>query len=255
MFSPFGFNPYYLSGYPGVWRDPLEDLLDEDLDVLGGTEGSNILPLQHPARLSKAARRKQRRLQQQQQHGSDVCTECSGTGRQGQQLQEQQNLPVRRQQQQQQQGGQLSARSGTSSALSLPETFQRPLEVQLSEENDRFVLRADLAGVPQEKINLSIDEGFLNLSAVRQHTAKDQQSSFSFSETLSRSFPLPTGVREDQIQANWRDGQLEVVVPKPAERQQQAAGKKIPISGTAASQEKMQQAPISQNMQQQSLSA
>lgn len=134
---------------------------------------------------------------------------------------------------------------GGTSALALPQTFQRPLDVQLSEENDRFVLRASLSGVPQvclfsfscsrvlcsfpfqDKVNLSIDNGSLNLSAVRQHTAQDQQSSFSFSETLSRSFPLPAGVNEDQIQANWRDGQLEVIVPKPAERQQQAGGRKV----------------------------
>jgi HSP20 family protein len=142
----------------------------------------------------------------------------------------------------------LTTQTG-SSALALPETFQRPLDVQLSEENDRFVLRANLFGVPQDKINLSIDDGFLNLSAVRQHSTKDQQSSLFFSETLSRSFPLPAGVKENQIAANWRDGQLEVIVPKPVERQQ-AAGKKIAISGT--SQERASQA---QNLQQQSLPA
>jgi HSP20 family protein len=257
MFSPFGFNPYFNTGYPGVWRDPFEDLLDEDVD-LGGGEGYNILP-QQKAHLSKAARRKQRRQQQQLLQSADSCAECGGSGRQlsqQQQLQTQQqgNLNLRRQQQQENKGQLTTQRGGGLSAL-IPEAFQQPLDVQLSEENDRFVIRANLAGVPQDKINLSIDEGYLNLDASRQHTAKDQQSSFSFVETLSRSFPLPAGVNENQVQANWRDGQLEVVVPKPAAEKQQLGGRKIAISGTSAAQEKLQQAPISQTMQQQSLQA
>lgn len=51
MFSPFGFNPYYSSGYPGVWRDPFEDLLDEEADIDFG-ETPALLQI-HPARLSK----------------------------------------------------------------------------------------------------------------------------------------------------------------------------------------------------------
>jgi HSP20 family protein len=123
--------------------------------------------------------------------------------------------------------------------------------VELADENDRLVLRAQLLGVPQDKINLSIDDGYLNLTAQRQHSARDQQSSLNFSETLRRSIQLPVGVNESQIQANFRDGQLEVVVPKPAQEQQSATARRIPISGTAASKEKLQQAPISEPQQQQ----
>jgi len=237
MFSPFGYNPYF----SGFWRDPYEDLFD-DLGETGEQQSQQPVP-RHSRRHHRGKGGKQHQ---------EFCQECSGTGRQQQQ---QGRLQIGKQQQQLQpmqanQGQGTLTQTGVS-ALSLPEVFQRPLDVDLADENDRLVLRAQLFGVPQDKINLSIDDGYLNLTAQRQHSARDQQSSLNFSETLRRSIQLPEGVNESQIQANFRDGQLEVVVPKPAQEQQSATARRIPISGTAASKEKLQQAPISEPQQQQ----
>jgi HSP20 family protein len=236
MFSPFGFNPYF-SGY---WRDPFEDVFED----VGETEQQQQPP---QPRLSRRQQRKLARQLQQQQQQQDTCTECAGTGRQ-----QQSRLPIARSGQLQSQQGKAQGQGTLTqtgvTALSLPEDFQRPLDVDLNDENDRLVLRAQLYGVPQDKIDLSIDDGVLNLTAQRQHTARDQQSSLNFSETLRRSIPLPQGVDESKIQANFRDGQLEVVVPKPA--LESANARRIPISGTAASKEKMTQAPISESDQQ-----
>lgn len=90
--------------------------------------------------------------------------------------------------------------------------------VDLQEENDRFVLRADVPGVAAKDIEVSAEDGTLTVRGERP--AKERVSSDGFEHieraagTFLRRFTLPDSVRAEAIKARYADGVLEIVIPK-----------------------------------------
>jgi HSP20 family protein len=99
-------------------------------------------------------------------------------------------------------------------------------------END-LVLSFDLPGVPEDKIAVELDDNVLTVSGERERTERQEGDRFYRFErrfgSFTRSVTLPHGVSEDQIKAAYRDGVLEIRVPKPEEQRP----KRIPIGGAA----------------------
>ena len=90
-------------------------------------------------------------------------------------------------------------------------------------ETDReLVLSFDLPGIPEDKINVELDDNVLTVSGERERTHEHSSERFYRFErrygTFSRSVTLPAGVTEKDISANYTDGVLEVRVPKPEEQ-------------------------------------
>jgi HSP20 family protein len=94
-----------------------------------------------------------------------------------------------------------------------------PLDVWET-END-VVYSFDLPGIPEDSISIEVGDGTLTVSAERQkieEVAEDRYYRFERRfGTFSRAVGLPQGVEEDKISASYRDGVLEVRVPKPEE--------------------------------------
>ncbi len=94
--------------------------------------------------------------------------------------------------------------------------------MDLVETEDHFVLRADLPGLSEADVDLSLEENVLTLKGERkvEHEAKGEgfyrleRSAGAF----SRSLTLPEGVDGDAITATFDKGVLEVRIPKPEER-------------------------------------
>jgi HSP20 family protein len=90
--------------------------------------------------------------------------------------------------------------------------------VDLQEENDRFVLRADVPGVTAKDIEVSAEDGTLTVRGERP--AKERVSSDGFEHieraagTFLRRFTLPDSVRAEAIKARYADGVLEIEIPK-----------------------------------------
>jgi HSP20 family protein len=88
-------------------------------------------------------------------------------------------------------------------------------------END-IVYAFDLPGIPEEKISIEVKDDTLTVSAEREKTEETSQDRYYRFErrygSFSRAVGLPQGVDEEQISASYRDGVLEVRVPKPAEQ-------------------------------------
>ena len=93
--------------------------------------------------------------------------------------------------------------------------------VDISEENDQLVLRAEIPGVSKDDIDLQVENGTFTLRGEkRQATTSDEENTYRserFFGTFSRSFVLPTSVDAGAIRATYKDGVLEVVLPKAAE--------------------------------------
>ena len=92
--------------------------------------------------------------------------------------------------------------------------------VDVLEEKDRYVVRADLPGVGREDIEVSTDDGVLTLKGERRSEARQSTEGFARTERVSgsfvRRFTLPETAQVDGIKAAHVNGVLEVTIPKQA---------------------------------------
>ncbi len=99
------------------------------------------------------------------------------------------------------------------------EPYSIPVDVEETPES--YVLRADLPGINQKDVKVSLAGDTLTLRAERKRETEVRKGSLYRSERVygafERSFTLDTPVRGDQVKATYRDGVLEIVVPKAEE--------------------------------------
>jgi HSP20 family protein len=99
-------------------------------------------------------------------------------------------------------------------------------------ENEHEVVYAfDLPGISEEKISVEVEDGAITVTGERERTEKTEGDRFYRYErrfgSFARTIGLPQGVKEDEIKADYRDGVLEIRVPKP----EQAKPRRISIGG------------------------
>jgi HSP20 family protein len=90
--------------------------------------------------------------------------------------------------------------------------------VDISEEEDRIVLRAELPGVGKDDIDINVENGTISLRGEKkQEKQVDSENAYRmerFYGSFSRSFVLPTTIDPENIKASFSDGVLEIVLPK-----------------------------------------
>ena len=90
--------------------------------------------------------------------------------------------------------------------------------VDVLESKDSYLLRAELPGMNKENFNLEVKNGMLTVSGERNLEEPVSGVRYRSVERVagkfSRSFYLPQTVQQDGIQATYRDGILEIYVPK-----------------------------------------
>ena len=93
--------------------------------------------------------------------------------------------------------------------------------VDIEETPEAFVLRADLPGVSQKDVKVSFTGDTLVLRGERKRESEKHEGSLHRTERVygafERTFTLTSPVRGDQIKATYRDGVLEIRVPKAEE--------------------------------------
>jgi HSP20 family protein len=95
-------------------------------------------------------------------------------------------------------------------------------EMDLVETDEHYLLKADLPGMKQGDVAIEFNDGTLTISGERNAEYDRKEKGFfrlerSFGK-FSRSLTLPDGVDPDKIHAGFRDGVLEVTIPKPEQR-------------------------------------
>ena len=95
--------------------------------------------------------------------------------------------------------------------------------VDIREENERFVLTADIPGVGPKDIEITMDDGVLTVKGERNFEKRDEDAGYSRVErrqgTFYRRFSLPDTADADNISANGNNGVLEIAIPKLAKVQ------------------------------------
>ena len=102
--------------------------------------------------------------------------------------------------------------------------------VDIYEDKDTLLVKAELPGLKKEDIGISLHEGYLTLSGERKEEAKQEGADVYRSERwvgrFHRSISLPCRVDAVKIKATYNEGVLTVTLPKAEE----AKPKQIPIS-------------------------
>ena len=90
--------------------------------------------------------------------------------------------------------------------------------VDIFERQDHLVIRAETPGVQMEDMDVRIENGVLTLHGERKQEAEVKEENAYRMErtygTFMRSFSLPTTVDAAKVAATYKDGVLEVTVPK-----------------------------------------
>ncbi len=93
--------------------------------------------------------------------------------------------------------------------------------VDILESKDSYLIRAELPGMKKEDLKTEVNEGTLTLSGERKVEEPANGVEYHRVERVagkfSRSFYLPQTVKQDGIKATYRDGILEIHVPKVEE--------------------------------------
>ena len=106
-------------------------------------------------------------------------------------------------------------------------TWAPPVDV--IEEQDRLVFRAEIPGVSKDDIDVKIENGTLVLRGEKKPVQENENDTVHrverFYGSFTRSFTLPTNLDTDRIEARYKDGVLELESPKA----EQAKPRKIAI--------------------------
>jgi len=90
--------------------------------------------------------------------------------------------------------------------------------VDVHEETDRYVVRADLPGVDPKNIEVTAEKGVLTVRGERSFEKRDNTEGYERFErgsgTFVRRFTLPENAQTGEIKAKASHGVLEIHIPK-----------------------------------------
>ena len=103
--------------------------------------------------------------------------------------------------------------------------------VNISEDSKAYYLEAALPGYTNDDVNISVDKHVLHISSEKANKKDDRKYVIRERHNVKfdRSFSLPEGINETEIEAEFKNGILTVTLPK----QPVVQPKKITVKVTA----------------------
>ena len=93
--------------------------------------------------------------------------------------------------------------------------------IDVAEERDAFLIRADLPGLKRDDVSVTLQDNYLTIRGEKKHEEESKETSYYHRERVhgmfSRTIQLPTAVDAKRIDANFKDGVLQVRLPKSEE--------------------------------------
>ena len=119
--------------------------------------------------------------------------------------------------------------------------------MNVSETDKEIRITAELPGVTEQDIDVSLDDDMLTIRGEKRFERTDEKETFHFVEcsygTFQRSLRLPFAVNPDQVQASFENGVLTVTLPKTG---RQERSRRIQVQGRGAGGQGTQNAQHSQ---------
>ncbi len=92
--------------------------------------------------------------------------------------------------------------------------------VDVAEEKDKILVKIEVPGMEEKDLKVHFEDGILTVTGERQFERKDERNYHRIERsygTFTRSFSLPRSIDANQITATYRNGVLEVEIPKKEE--------------------------------------
>jgi HSP20 family protein len=101
------------------------------------------------------------------------------------------------------------------------QTFMPHFEVR--ETADAYVFKADLPGVREQDLDITLAQNRLSISGRRELEQRDEKDRYYAVEraygSFTRTFTLPSDIDDSNVEADLRDGVLSMRIPKSREQQ------------------------------------
>ena len=104
--------------------------------------------------------------------------------------------------------------------------------VDVLEENERIIVKIEVPGVEEKDLRLTFQDGLLTVSGERQFEQKDGRNYHRIERaygSFTRTFTLPRSVEGSKIEASYRNGILEIEIPK----REESRPRQIAINGNS----------------------
>jgi len=106
-------------------------------------------------------------------------------------------------------------RSGSQEIMTTGDWSPR---VDIAENDKEFVIKAEIPEVNKEDVKVSVDNGVLTIQGERKQEKEEKGKKFHRVEryygSFTRSFILPENVDESKVKASFKDGMLNLNIPK-----------------------------------------
>ena len=100
--------------------------------------------------------------------------------------------------------------------------------MDIHQDDKQVEITAELPGVKEEDIDITIDDGVLTLRGEKKSTREDKESGYRERSygSFERRLTLPSNIDEDNCSAEFKDGVLTITLPKSEDK---ARGRKIQL--------------------------
>lgn len=93
--------------------------------------------------------------------------------------------------------------------------------LDMSENEKEYIVRMDLPGIPKEDITINVEDHQLAVSGERKEEKKEEKENFLRVERsygrFFRSIPMPKNADGDKVKAEFKDGEMKILIPKMKE--------------------------------------
>ncbi len=94
-------------------------------------------------------------------------------------------------------------------------------DVDITETDTAYLIKGEIPGVNKEDVKVNIENGMLTMSGERKQEKEEKGKKFHRIErsygSFMRSFRLPDNIDESAVKAEFKDGMLNVTLPKSAQ--------------------------------------
>ena len=107
------------------------------------------------------------------------------------------------------------------------------MKTDIRELKDKYVIDIDLPGFKKENINISLNNGYLNISAKNSTEINEEEEKYVHQERFygecSRNFYVGDSIKEEDISAEFKDGILKIDIPKKNDEEEKQETRHIEI--------------------------
>ena len=107
------------------------------------------------------------------------------------------------------------------------------MKTDIKEKKDKYIIEMDLPGFEKENIKLELNNGYLTITGKQENNIDEEEEKYVHKERFygecTRSFYVGDNIKEEDIEAEFKNGMLKIDIPKKEEQKEIPETKQIEI--------------------------